>query len=143
MASTLVTPAQLASHLDDPSWVVFDTRHDLMNPAKGASLYAEGHIPGAYFLNVDQDLSGPKSGTNGRHPLPDLATFAAKLNQCGVTAQSQVVVYDDLGGNFAVRLWWMLRWLGQENVALLDGEYPLWVKEGHPVSKDVPPPRKG
>ena len=139
----LVTPEALARRLDDPQWVVFDVRHDLANPAKGREAYAAGHIPGAYFLHIDEDLAAPKTGKNGRHPLPDPATFAAKLNQCGVTPESRVVVYDDLSGNFAVRLWWMLKWLGHPQVALLDGGWPLWVKEGLPVSRDVPPKREG
>ena len=143
MPNILVSPAELAGHLTDPQWIVFDTRHDLMDPAKGPRLYAEGHIPGAFFLHMDDDLAAPKTGTNGRHPMPDIHEFAAKINQCGVTPDSQVVVYDDIGGNFAVRLWWMLRWLGHEKAALLDGGYPLWTKEGHPVSKEAPAPREG
>ena len=143
MEPILVTPAELEKHLGDPEWVVFDTRHDLSDPTKGPRVYAEGHIPGAYFLHVDDDLSGPKTGKNGRHPLPDLATFAAKVERAGVTPSKQVVVYDDLGGNYAVRLWWMLRWLGHERVALLDGGYPLWEKEKRAVTKDVPAARTG
>jgi thiosulfate/3-mercaptopyruvate sulfurtransferase len=143
MEKLLVTTAELAQHLDDPDWVVFDTRHDLMDPARGRKLYAEGHIPGAYFLHVDEDLAGKKTGANGRHPLPDLQEFAHRMNGRGVTPARQVVVYDDMSGNFAVRLWWMLRWLGHDKVALLDGGIPLWVKEGRPLAKEVPPPRKG
>jgi thiosulfate/3-mercaptopyruvate sulfurtransferase len=143
MEKFLVTPAQLAEHLGDPDWIVFDTRHDLMDPAKGPRLYAEGHIPGAYFLHVDDDLAGAKTGTNGRHPLPALDDFAARMNERGVTPRSQVVAYDDMSGSFAVRLWWMLRWLGHDRVALLDGGIPLWVKEGRPLAKDVPAPRPG
>jgi thiosulfate/3-mercaptopyruvate sulfurtransferase len=143
MEKLLVTPARLAEHLGDPDWIVFDTRHDLMDPAKGPRLYAEGHIPGAYFLHVDDDLAGAKTGTNGRHPLPALDDFAARMNDRGVTPRSQVVAYDDMSGNFAVRLWWMLRWLGHDRVALLDGGIPLWVKEGRPLAKDVPAPRPG
>jgi thiosulfate/3-mercaptopyruvate sulfurtransferase len=139
----LVTTQELADHLDDTQWVVFDTRHDLMDVEKGRKAYAAGHIPGAYFLHVDDDLAGPKTGRNGRHPLPDIHEFAARMNERGVTPESRVVVYDDLGGNFAVRLWWMLRWLGHERVALLDGGYPLWAKEGRAISTEVPPPRKG
>ena len=139
----LVTTEELARHLNDPKWIVIDTRHDLADPAKGPRMYAEGHIPGAYFMHVDDDLSAPKTGTNGRHPLPDIRELAAKLNERGVTPKSRVVAYDDIGGGFAVRLWWMLRWLGHENVALLDGGYALWVKEGRPVTKDVPPQRPG
>ena len=139
----LVSTAELAAHLDDPTWVVFDVRHDLLDPEKGPRAYAEGHIPGAFFIHTDYDLSGPKTGRNGRHPLPDVDTFAEKMNQRGVAPGVQVVAYDDLGGNFAVRLWWMLRWLGHAQVALLDGGYPLWVKEGRPVSREVPAPRPG
>jgi thiosulfate/3-mercaptopyruvate sulfurtransferase len=143
MEKFLVSGADLAEHLGDPDWIVFDTRHDLMDAAKGRRLYGEGHIPGAYFLHVDDDLAGRKTGTNGRHPLPDMADFAARMNERGVTPQTQVVAYDDMSGNFAVRLWWMLRWLGHERVALLDGGIPMWVKEGRPLAKDVPAPRKG
>ena len=139
----LITTDELAKHLGDPDWVVFDTRHDLVDPDVGPAAYGASHIPGAYFFHVDEDLAGPKTGTNGRHPLPDLAEFAAKINRCGVRPGTQVVAYDDLAGNFAVRLWWMLRWLGHERVALLDGGYPLWVKEGRPVTREVPAPRPG
>jgi thiosulfate/3-mercaptopyruvate sulfurtransferase len=139
----LVTTQALADHLEDPDWVVFDTRHDLADPRKGSRSYAAGHIPGAFFVAMDEDLAGPKTGTNGRHPLPDGSRFAERMNAMGVSPESQVVVYDESGGSFAVRLWWMLRWLGHDKVALLDGGYPLWVKEGHPVSTQAPSPRKG
>jgi thiosulfate/3-mercaptopyruvate sulfurtransferase len=114
-----------------------------MDAGKGRRLYAEGHIPGAYFLHVDDDLSGRKTGKNGRHPLPDVDEFAGRINDRGVTPQTQVVIYDDVGGNFAARLWWMLRWLGHEKASLLDGGYPLWQKEGRPISTEMPPPRTG
>jgi thiosulfate/3-mercaptopyruvate sulfurtransferase len=143
MSGMLVTTEELAAHLNDPSWVVFDTRHDLMDVEKGRRAYAAGHVPGAYFLHVDEDLSAPKTGKNGRHPLPDIAAFAAKINERGVTPDTQVVVYDDLSGNFAVRLWWMLKWLGHDKVALLDGGWPKWEREARPITKDVPSPRKG
>ena len=143
MEKNLVTTAELAEHLGDPGWIIFDTRHELGDVEKGRRAYAAGHIPGAYFLHVDDDLSGPKTGKNGRHPLPDLAVFAAKINDRGVAPGKQVVVYDDLGGNFAVRLWWMLRWLGHDRVAILDGEWPQWEKEGRPVTTEVPALRKG
>ena len=83
----LITTEQLAGHLEDPQWVVIDTRHDLMDPAKGRQAYDAGHIPGAYFVSVDDDLSGPKTGKTGRHPLPDLATFAARMNELGIGPQ--------------------------------------------------------
>ena len=143
MSKLLVSTAELAAHLADPGWVVFDTRHDLMNADKGPQLYSQGHIPGAYFLHVDHDLSGEKTGRNGRHPLPDAGEFAKRINERGVTPDTQVVIYDDVGGNYASRLWWMLRWLGHDKAAILDGGFPLWQKEGRPVSTEVPAPRKG
>jgi len=143
MEKILVGTEELEGHLGDPDWVVFDTRHDMTDTDRGRRSYAAGHIPGAYFLHVDDDLSGRKTGTNGRHPLPDLAAFAAKIDARGVKPGTQVVVYDDLNGNFAVRLWWMLRWLGHEKVALLDGGWPLWDHEERPVSTAEPAPRKG
>jgi thiosulfate/3-mercaptopyruvate sulfurtransferase len=143
MEKILMGTEELAGHLDDPGWVVFDTRHDLADGEKGRKAYAAGHIPGACFLHLDEDLSGTKNGTNGRHPMPDLADFAQRMGSRGVSPATQVVVYDDAGGSFAVRLWWMLRWLGHERVAVLDGGLPQWVKEGRPVSTDTPAPRKG
>jgi len=143
MRTLLVTTEELAKHLDDPLWVVFDTRHELGDHAKGRKAYEAGHIPGAYFMDTENDLAGPKTGKNGRHPLPDLDEFAAKMNRCGVAPGVQVVVYDDMGGNFAVRLWWMLSWMGHDQVALLDGGFPLWQKEGRPLTTEVPPPRPG
>jgi thiosulfate/3-mercaptopyruvate sulfurtransferase len=139
----LVSTDELAAHLDDPGWVVFDTRHDLMDPRKGPDAYAAGHVPGAYFVSLDHDLSGAKTGANGRHPLPDPQTFAKLIAARGVGPATQVVVYDDAGGSFAGRLWWMLRWLGHGSVALLDGGYPQWVREGRPVSSEAPAPRAG
>ena len=143
MEKLLVTPEELQAHLDDPHWIVLDTRHELTDPARGPKVYAEGHIPGAHFIHVDHDLAGHHTGTNGRHPLPEPAAFAAVLNERGLEPYSQVVIYDDMGGNYAVRLWWMLRWLGHERVALLDGGFPRWLAEKRPVSTETPAPRKG
>src|SRR2546425_12910268 len=98
MEKLLVTTQELAEHLDDPGWVVFDTRHDLMDAEKGRRAYAAGHVPGAYFLHVDDDLAGPKTGSNRRHPLPHLGEFAAKINAAGVRPGKQGLVYDELGG---------------------------------------------
>jgi thiosulfate/3-mercaptopyruvate sulfurtransferase len=143
MEKILVTTQELADHLDDPRWVVFDVRHDLADVEKGRRAYDAGHIPGAYFLHLDRDLAGPKDGSNGRHPLPDMRRLAKKLADHGVAPGTQVVAYDDAGGSFAVRLWWMLRWLGHERAAVLDGGFPLWAKEGRPVEAEAPTPRKG
>ena len=143
MSKILLSPQDLAAHLGDADWVVFDTRHDLADPAKGRQAYAAGHIPGARFLHLDDDLSGKKTGTNGRHPLPDPTAFAAHMAKQGVTDDTHVVVYDDTAGSYAVRLWWMLRWLGHERVSVLDGGLPAWQAAGLPITNDVPAPRQG
>jgi thiosulfate/3-mercaptopyruvate sulfurtransferase len=122
-AQLLVSVEQLAAH---PEWRVFDCRHDLKNTGYGRQAYAKAHIPGALFLHLDDDLSGVKTGSNGRHPLPDSADFAKRMSECGVDATTQVVAYDNEGGIFASRLWWMLRWLGHERVAVLDGGLAGW-----------------
>src|SRR3954470_469441 len=97
---TLVSTGTLARHLDDPHWIVFDCRHDLADPGRGRREYAQAHVPGARFLHLDEDLSSPVSGTNGRHPLPDFAVLRGKLARAGVSAGTQVVAYDAQGGLF-------------------------------------------
>lgn len=139
MTRQLVSVDELAAHLDDPAWRVFDCRHDLKNTEYGVQAYAKGHIPGAQFLHLDRDLSGPLTGKNGRHPLPDIASFAARMSACGVGPESQVVAYDNEGGIFAARLWWMLRWLGHHRVAVLDGGLQAWMAAG--LALDDEPPR--
>jgi thiosulfate/3-mercaptopyruvate sulfurtransferase len=139
----LVTTEELAAHLNDPDWVIFDTRHDLGDTEMGRHAYAEDHIPGAFFLHLDDDLSGPKNGRNGRHPLPDQRAFSGRMAALGVARGKHAVVYDDAGGMVASRLWWMLRWLGMERVALLDGGYPKWLAEGRQVTAEVPVPVPG
>jgi thiosulfate/3-mercaptopyruvate sulfurtransferase len=136
--STVVSCATLAEHLNDPDWRVFDCRHLLSDVGYGEKVYSEGHLPGAFFLHLDRDLSGPMTGRNGRHPLPDPHALARKLGAAGVSATTQVVVYDDAGGMIAGRLWWLLRWIGHERVALLDGGFNQWVKEGRELSREVP-----
>lgn len=138
--TTLVSTTQLASHLDDPAWVVFDCRHDLANPDSGARAYATAHIPGARFLHLDRDLSAPPTGKNGRHPLPDPQMFVRTLGAAGVDSSKQVIAYDAQTGVYAARLWWMLRWLGHENVAVLDGGYAKWTHEARPVTGAPPQP---
>lgn len=138
---TLVSAAQLRAGLDHPDLVVFDCRHDLMNPEAGAAAYAAAHVPGARFAHSDRNLSGPKTGRTGRHPLPDPQVFAAWLGANGVDASKQVVAYDHAGGASATRLWWMLRWLGHDRVAVLDGGWESWVAEGHPTTAQLPAAR--
>jgi thiosulfate/3-mercaptopyruvate sulfurtransferase len=137
MHTTLVDPATLHAHLGDRSWVVLDARFDLTAPAKGAAQYGEGHIPGARYVSLDDDLSGPKTGSSGRHPLPDPATAAATFGRLGIGPDTQVVVYDADTGAFAARAWWMLRWLGHQAVAVLDGGLAAWTRAGLPVTAEV------
>lgn len=134
----LVSTEELAAHLDDPAWVVFDCRHDLAKPDAGAEEYARSHIPGARFLHLDRDLAAPPTGKNGRHPLPEPQAFMRVLGAAGVDSSKQVIAYDAKMGVYAARLWWMLRWLGHENVALLDGGYAKWAGEGRAVTAAVP-----
>jgi thiosulfate/3-mercaptopyruvate sulfurtransferase len=134
--STLVSTGELAANLT--KWRVFDCRHDLANPKLGEQQYREGHIPGALFAHLDRDLSGRKTGANGRHPLPDPQDFEKWLEKAGLTPQEQAVCYDGGPGTMAARLWWMLRWVGHEKVAVLDGGFAKWTKEGRPVTVDVP-----
>jgi thiosulfate/3-mercaptopyruvate sulfurtransferase len=138
--TTLVSTDVLAQHLGDPAWVVLDCRHDLAAPAKGRADHAAAHVPGACFLHLDEALSGRPTGRNGRHPLPDPTRLAATLGQAGVTRASQVVAYDDQGGMIAARAWWLLRWLGHAEVAVLDGGWGRWVVEGRPVTAEAAPP---
>jgi thiosulfate/3-mercaptopyruvate sulfurtransferase len=136
---TLISVDDLRRLLTDPGLVVFDCRHDLMKPDAGAAAYAQSHIPGARFAHSDKDLSGPKTGKTGRHPLPDPALFTAWLGRNGVDAARQVVAYDLAGGASATRLWWMLRhWLGHERAAVLDGGWEAWVAAGAPVTDEAP-----
>jgi thiosulfate/3-mercaptopyruvate sulfurtransferase len=139
----LVSTETLASHLHDPAWVVFDCRHDFADSGKGARLYRESHIPGAHFAAVETALSGVKTGTNGRHPLPEPEAFAAFLRRHGVSDATTLVAYDDVGGQYSARLWWLARWIGLQPVALLDGGFPKWVAERRPVSADIPESRSG
>lgn len=133
--NALVSTAELAAN---PGWRVFDCRHDLFKPELGAQQYREGHIPGALFAGMEQDLSGPKTGANGRHPLPSLENFTAWLGRQGLKPSDAIVCYDGSNGSMASRLWWMLRWAGHDAVAVLDGGLAKWVKEGRPVTTEVP-----
>ena len=141
MYTTLIAPADLAAHLDDPNWVVIDCRHDLMNPAAGRDGYAIGHIKGALFADIETALSGPKKDADGvfrgRHPLPERAALIETLRSWGINPDSQVVAYDAHGGMFAARLWWMLRWVGHASVAVLDGGLAAWMAEALPMATDT------
>lgn len=125
----MVTVSELQAHLADPGWCVLDCRHDLMDVDLGRRQYAQGHIPGAQFAGIDDDLSGAKTGSNGRHPLPDREALAQRFGAWGIGNDTRIVAYDASGGQFAVRLWWLARWLGHDRVAVLDGGWPLWLAE--------------
>ncbi len=138
--TTLVDVATLQAHLDDPDWLVVDVRHQLSDTGYGERAYAASHIPGAVFLHCDRDLSGPMTGSNGRHPLPDIEQLARCLGDIGIGATTQVVVYDDAQGMIAGRLWWLLRWLGHDAVALLDGGLQAWQAAGGALTDLQPTP---
>lgn len=124
----LIDVNELREHLADPGWRVVDCRFNLLKPGKGRADYLEGHIPGAVYAHLDDDLAGPVNQLSGRHPLPDPELLALTLGGYGIDNATQVVVYDDAGGAIAARLWWLLNWLGHRNVALLDGGIVAWKK---------------
>jgi thiosulfate/3-mercaptopyruvate sulfurtransferase len=138
MASTTVSCEEAASHLQDPKWLFVDCRYDLQDRDKGLRHYAQAHIPGAYHAHVDRDLSGPiGDGSRGRHPLPIPQAFARWAGNLGIGPGVQVVAYDDAAGQWASRLWWLLRYHGHQDVAVLDGGLSRWkalkmpLREGH------------
>lgn len=135
--TTLVDTETLAWNLNS-RWCLFDCRFVLAEPAAGERAYGEGHIPGAQYLHLERDLTGPVTPATGRHPLPKPDVLAEKLAKAGVNAGTQVVAYDDAAGAFAARLWWLLRWLGHPQVAVLDGGLEKWIKEGRPVTGKPP-----
>jgi thiosulfate/3-mercaptopyruvate sulfurtransferase len=137
----LITPKELAPYLTDLEWVVVDCRHSLTDPAYGRKAYAAGHLPTAVFAELDQDLCGTVRAGTGRHPLPSWDAFCRWLGRRGVHPRSFVVAYDDSHGAYASRLWWMLRALGHERTAVLDGGYARWVREERPVEQAVFKPR--
>ena len=130
--SHLINASQL-SVARTPDWVVIDCRFDLSKPDWGFLNYQEGHIPDSIYAHLDHDLSGKVTQQAGRHPLPDIEIFMSKITSWGIKAGTQVVVYDTTDGSIAGRLWWMLRFYGLQQVALLDGGYPAWLHEGRPV----------
>jgi thiosulfate/3-mercaptopyruvate sulfurtransferase len=131
---TLVDAQTLREHLDDPAWIVIDCRHDLADYSAGARAHEREHILGAYFARVEDDLSGAKTGTNGRHPLPDPQAFAAFLASLGVNDDTQIVAYDNGVDMFASRLWFLARWIGHNAVAVLDGGIAAWKSAGFPLT---------
>ena len=138
MARNLIDPSDLATMLDDPQLRIVDTRFDLKAADAGRKAYASGHLPGAVYFDLDEDLSVPPGPATGRHPLPDMTVFADKLSARGIGNEHLVVVYDDADALFAGRLWWMLRYAGHDRVKVLDGGLEAWRRMGGDVTTEVP-----
>jgi thiosulfate/3-mercaptopyruvate sulfurtransferase len=136
--TTLISADALKAQLGRPDWVVIDCRFSLADTELGARNYRQGHLPNARYAHLDKDLSSAVTSQKGRHPLPDFRTLAQKLGKWGVGNQTQVVVYDDAGGAFAGRLWWLLRYLGHDKAAVLDGGIKLWREKGYPITTSLP-----
>ena len=132
MFQTLISTATLAGDLDG-SWVIVDCRYDLTHTAWGREQYRAGHVPGAVYASLSDDLSAPPSGTNGRHPLPCAEDMETTFSRLGIAPGAQVAIYDQDTGAYASRLWWMLRYMGHDTAAVVDGGWAKWVREGRPV----------
>jgi thiosulfate/3-mercaptopyruvate sulfurtransferase len=142
--STIVSVYQLAENLANPDWVVIDSRSSLVDKEWGFRAYRNEHIAGAIYADLEKDLSGPViPGVTGRHPLPEVGVLVKKFGSWGINHDVQVVVYDDAGGTYAARLWWLLRWTGHEAAAVLDGGWQRWKAAGYPTTAELsrPEPR--
>ncbi|MEB3279818.1 MAG: sulfurtransferase [Lyngbya sp.] len=139
----VVSVSWLANQLDNPNVVVVDCRFSLADPELGQRQYQDSHIPGAYYLDLNRDLSSPVAKHGGRHPLPDVTKLAQTFSKIGINFNTFVVAYDDSRFAFAARLWWLLRYMGHEKIALLDGGFSNWKTEGYPVNNSQPEPKLG
>jgi thiosulfate/3-mercaptopyruvate sulfurtransferase len=141
----LVGVDELAEHVADPRWVIVDCRFDLTDPDAGRTAWRTGHVPGARYADLDRDLAAPVAddGAGGRHPLPDPRALQRLFRSWGVDASTRVVAYDDGANAFSARLWWLLRWLGHDDVAVLDGGLAAWQAAGHRLAEDEPPAGAG
>lgn len=137
MFTTLINEDELFKAYDDPDWIIFDARYDLMDKNAGKDAYLQGHIPGAIYVDLHDDLSKPPSTNRGRHPLPTAETINALFSELGIRSNMQVVVYDDNAGSFAARLWWMLRYMQHNNVAVLNGGWQSWLAAGRSINQEV------
>ncbi|MCW5633108.1 MAG: sulfurtransferase [Rubrivivax sp.] len=136
---TLISAEALRRRLAEPAdLVLLDCGFDLADTGAGERTYAQGHLPGARYAHLDRDLSGAKTGRNGRHPLPERGAFAACVGRWGIGPTTQVVAYDAQGGVYAARAWWLLRWLGHDAVAVLDGGTAAWREAGGAMEARVP-----
>jgi len=137
MHTTLISTDVLAAHLVDSSWLLADCRYNLNDETWGRAQYEAAHLPGAVLVDVAHQLAGPRTGTNGRHPLPAIEDMATTFGRMGIGDDVQVIAYDQEAGAFASRVWWMLRYLGHDAVAVLDGGFAKWTREGRPVRGGV------
>jgi thiosulfate/3-mercaptopyruvate sulfurtransferase len=129
-----IETSELAPHLRDPDWAILDCRFYLAEPERGEKEYLDEHVPGALYAHLDHDLSGERTGRNGRHPMPSVERMVERFSSWGIDDNVQVVAYDASQGQMAARLWWMLRYLGHDAVAVLDGGFPAWKAEGRPLA---------
>lgn len=136
--NTLISVPALADNLHKHDWVIFDARFSLADSSAGAKAYRMGHIPGAHYVHLNDDLSSPVRSYTGRHPLPNFNQLAKKLGDWGVGNRSQIVVYDDASGAFAGRMWWLLRCMGHDRVAVLDGGIQHWQRSGLALTSELP-----
>lgn len=135
---TIVSSDVLLNYLPDPAWVIIDCRFSLADPEAGRRAWRSSHISGAHYAHLDEELSDPVTAHSGRHPLPALDDLSRVVGSWGVTPKSQVVAYDAAGGAVAARLWWLLRWLGHRDVAVLDGGWQQWRCLAYPVTQSQP-----
>jgi thiosulfate/3-mercaptopyruvate sulfurtransferase len=136
----LISVTELAGQLEHADLRVIDCRFDITRPTVGPLEYRAGHVPGALYADLDRDLAAAPTPGSGRHPLPEPAALTALYSRWGIGPGTRVVAYDGSGGAVAARLWWLLRWMGHDSVALLDGGWQAWLAAGLPVSSAVPEP---
>ena len=139
---TIISVEELNKNVND-NWFIFDCRFVLKDPNGGRNKFSQGHIPGAQFADMDTDLASPMTKTSGRHPLPNPETLIEKLQQWGVNNDSQIICYDDISGAFAARMWWLMKWLGHKNTAVLDGGIEKWIANNFPLETEVVKKTKG
>ena len=131
---TIISADDLMKNLNNKDFIIFDCRCDISDSSYGINAYNEGHIENAIFVDIDHDLASEKTASSGRHPLPDPQLLSEKLSQWGMANNKQAIIYDDAGGAFAGRMWWILKWLGHNNVAVLDGALGAWMSNGGKLS---------
>jgi thiosulfate/3-mercaptopyruvate sulfurtransferase len=138
MKTNIVSAKWLLDHIKNPNLVIIDCRFWLGQAEKGYEEYQKNHIPGAYFLDLEKDLSAPVRKHGGRHPLPSIEVFVQTLSKVGIDSSKQIIMYDDQGGAMASRLWWMLKYVGHTNAAILEEGFSNWKKKGYPTTTEIP-----